>query len=52
VKSGEEPEHREHDDIQGMHDHLDAAFGGEQDGEEPDADDSEQREGKGLGELY
>ena len=52
VKSGEEPEHREHDDVDGMHDHLQEAMG---DGaEEPDGDEAEPAmasKGKGLAGL-
>ena len=52
AKSGEEPEHRESDDVQGMHDHLDEAMGTEGESE-PDGDEKEpEMAGKGLGGLY
>ena len=51
AKSGEEPEHREHDEVDGVHDHLDEAMGGEH--EEPDGDEAApEMAGKGLGGLY
>lgn len=49
VKSGEEPEHREHDEPEGVHEHLSEAMGGSQD--EPEAE-AEEPAGKGLGGLY
>jgi len=52
VKSGEEPEHREHDSEEGVHEHLSEAMGGE-DHEEPDGDEAEpEHAGAGLGGLY
>ena len=52
VKSGEEPEHREHDSEEGVHEHLSEAMGGEEH-EEPDGDEAEpEHAGAGLGGLY
>ncbi len=52
VKAGEEPEHREHEDMQGAHDHMDEAMGAE-DHEEPDGDEAKpEHAGSGLGGLY
>lgn len=55
VKSGEEPEHREHDSEEGVHEHLSAAMGG--DGGEEDHDENPEAEqqhpaGAGLAGLY
>ncbi len=51
VKSGEEPESREHDSEEGVHEHLSEAIGG--DHEEPDGDEAEpEMAHKGLGGLY
>lgn len=48
VRSGGEPESREHEDVQGMHDHMDEAMG---EREEPDGDEPEMA-GKGLAGMY
>jgi hypothetical protein len=50
AKSGEEPEHREHDGIDGVHEHLHEALGVSQ--EEPDGEEQEPAmQGKGLAGL-
>ena len=48
VKSGEEPESREHDGVEGAHEHLDDTMG--EDHEEPDGD--EQGQSAGLESMY
>jgi hypothetical protein len=50
VRSGEEPESREHEDAQGMHEHLDDAMGGDHD-KDPE-EEEQQPAGAGLGGLY
>ena len=51
VKSGEEPEHRDHTEVDGMHEHMDEAMG--EPGVEPDGDEQgPEMAGKGLGGLY
>ena len=49
AKSGEEPEHREHESEEGVHEHLSEAMGGHA---EPDGDEAEpEMQGKGLAGL-
>lgn len=48
VRSGEEPEHREHDGEDGIHEHLSETMGGSHN--EPDGDE-EGGEGEGLSQL-
>lgn len=53
VKSGEEPESRDHEDVDGMHDHMQEAMGGGE--EDHDANPEEEQQhpaGAGLSGLY
>lgn len=46
VRAGEEPESREHEDVQGMHEHMDEAMGS------PEPEEEAQPAGAGLSGLY
>lgn len=48
VKAGEEPESREHEDVGGMHEHMDEAMGGAPEGQQ----EENQPAGAGLDGLY
>ncbi len=53
VAGGGEPEHREHEDLDGVHQHLAEAMGGEEESPAEDrAEGEEEPAGKGLGGLY
>lgn len=51
MKSGEEPESRDHEDAQGMHDHMDDTMGN-QDHEDAATESEPQHASAGLGGLY